>query len=256
MLLQVLRVAEAWTNILSQGEAQGETGGLGSYFGEPLLSEIKGSYLLSSAAMVPDLHPSGDDGSGGVEVERCRFFDTSSSGNGNGISHDLRQTNPATKLIPRPFPTQNGNSFNRHHSFHEQLVNNCAAYWQPLKAIPLASYYKLHRVPSLDSLEAMAEEQEDIQPIELPQSEPTVIEQPQDKVAQDGLQNKILEQVIRTPGRLPSPQPTHLTVPAPGQHRVLHEEDSGYVAPKFEGKEQQMEQGKLIVTEARNADRY
>lgn len=195
--------------------------------------------------MVPDLHPSGNDGSGGVEVERCRFFDTSNSGNGNGISHNLRQTNSATKVIPRPFPAQNSNSFNCHHSFQERLVNNCAAYWQPLKAIPLASYYKLHRVPSLDSLEVMAEEQDDAQPIELPQNEPTVIEQPQDKVAQDGIQNKILEQVVRTPGRLPSPQPTHLTVPTPGQHRVLHEEGSGYVAPKFEGKELQMDQGEL-----------
>jgi glutamate dehydrogenase len=51
--------------------------------------------------------------------------------------------------------------------------------------------------------------------------------------------NKLLE-VVRTPTRMPSPQPTHLG--APGQpHRVLHEVGSGYVAPKFEGKSAQME---------------
>jgi hypothetical protein len=54
------------------------------------------------------------------------------------------------------------------------------------------------------------------------------------------LHNKLLDQVVRTPDRRPSPQPTHLSVP--GQvHKVLQEEGSGYVAPKFEGKEQQME---------------
>lgn len=57
------------------------------------------------------------------------------------------------------------------------------------------------------------------------------------------LQNKLLEQVIRTPGRQPSPQPTHLSVPGSSQsNRVLHEQGSGYVAPKFEGKAHQMEQ--------------
>lgn len=54
--------------------------------------------------------------------------------------------------------------------------------------------------------------------------------------------NKFLEQVIREPGRQPSPQPTHLAVPGT-PHRILEESGSGYVAPKFEGKEQQMEQG-------------
>ena len=57
-----------------------------------------------------------------------------------------------------------------------------------------------------------------------------------------GPQNKLLEQVIRTPGRQPSPQPTHLSVPGAMQHRVLHETGSGYVAPKFEGKTEQMEE--------------
>ncbi|KAK7532583.1 NAD-specific glutamate dehydrogenase [Phyllosticta citricarpa] len=59
--------------------------------------------------------------------------------------------------------------------------------------------------------------------------------------APSAAQNKFLETVIRTPGRQPSPQPTHLSVPGAIHHRVLQEEGSGYVAPKFEGKEQQME---------------
>lgn len=59
--------------------------------------------------------------------------------------------------------------------------------------------------------------------------------------APNGVQNKLLDTVIRTPGREPSPQPTHLSVPGSAHHRVLQEEGPGYVAPKFEGKEQQME---------------
>lgn len=54
--------------------------------------------------------------------------------------------------------------------------------------------------------------------------------------------NRLLDHVIRTPGRQPSPQPTHLSVPS--SHRVLQETGSGYVAPKFEGKEKQIEEGK------------
>ncbi|KAF2012084.1 NAD-dependent glutamate dehydrogenase [Aaosphaeria arxii CBS 175.79] len=58
--------------------------------------------------------------------------------------------------------------------------------------------------------------------------------------------NKLLEQVIRTPERRPSPLPTHLSIPGSGHAtpRVLPQEGSGgsgYVAPKFEGKEKQME---------------
>lgn len=62
-------------------------------------------------------------------------------------------------------------------------------------------------------------------------------------VPKNGLRNKLLEQVVRTPGRMPSPQPTHLSVAPAAVHRVLHEEGPGYVAPKFEGKELQMDQG-------------
>ncbi|EME42299.1 hypothetical protein DOTSEDRAFT_73208 [Dothistroma septosporum NZE10] len=54
--------------------------------------------------------------------------------------------------------------------------------------------------------------------------------------------NKLIEHVVRTPVRQPSPQPTHLSVPGALPHRVLHEKGSGYVAPKFEGKTQQMEE--------------
>lgn len=65
----------------------------------------------------------------------------------------------------------------------------------------------------------------------------------QQKISPNGIHHKLLEQVIRTPGRQPSPQPTHLSVPGSTHHRLPHEEDSGYVAPKFEGKEQQMNEG-------------
>lgn len=53
--------------------------------------------------------------------------------------------------------------------------------------------------------------------------------------------NKLLDQVIRTPDRMPSPQPTHLSVPGSHNKRILHEAGSGYEAPKFEGKQEQME---------------
>lgn len=56
--------------------------------------------------------------------------------------------------------------------------------------------------------------------------------------------NKFLDQVIRTPGRQPSPQPVHLSVPNGSHHRMLPDQSPGYVAPKFEGKEKQMEQGR------------
>lgn len=55
-------------------------------------------------------------------------------------------------------------------------------------------------------------------------------------------QNKTLEKVVRTPGRQPSPQPTHLSVPGAIKSHVLQESGPGYVAPKFEGKEKQMEE--------------
>jgi glutamate dehydrogenase len=59
-------------------------------------------------------------------------------------------------------------------------------------------------------------------------------------------QQKLLDVVVRTPGRLPSPQPTLLGVQGTNlsnNSRILHEPGPGYVAPKFEGKEQQKEDG-------------
>jgi hypothetical protein len=66
--------------------------------------------------------------------------------------------------------------------------------------------------------------------------------------------NKLVEQVIRTPGRQPSPQPTHFSVPLPytkngngngngNGHRVLRSATVGYIAPEFKGKKAQMAQG-------------
>lgn len=73
-----------------------------------------------------------------------------------------------------------------------------------------------------------------------------------DNLPQLPLHNKLLEQVVRTPGRQPSPQPTHLGVPGASHSnnsRILHESGPGYVAPKFEGKEQQMEDGMRFLVE-------
>ncbi|KAL5337854.1 Glutamate/Leucine/Phenylalanine/Valine dehydrogenase-domain-containing protein [Aspergillus crustosus] len=53
--------------------------------------------------------------------------------------------------------------------------------------------------------------------------------------------NKFLDSVAGSNVRLPSPQPTHLAIPG-SPHRILSEEDPGYIAAKFEGKEHQMEQ--------------
>lgn len=39
-----------------------------------------------------------------------------------------------------------------------------------------------------------------------------------------------------------------MSILGPSPHRVLHEEGSGYVAPKFEGKELQMDQGIFTVS--------
>ncbi|KAJ4375841.1 NAD-dependent glutamate dehydrogenase [Neocucurbitaria cava] len=59
-------------------------------------------------------------------------------------------------------------------------------------------------------------------------------------------QHKLLQQVAGTLDRQPSPLPTHLSVPGSGYStpRIIPQEGSGgsgYVAPKFEGKEKQME---------------
>ncbi|KAJ5123481.1 Glutamate dehydrogenase NAD-dependent [Penicillium atrosanguineum] len=57
--------------------------------------------------------------------------------------------------------------------------------------------------------------------------------------------NKHLDHVVGQALRQPSPQPTHLGIPGtPGHspHRILSEEDPGYIAATFEGKQKQMEQ--------------
>ncbi|KAJ5097533.1 Glutamate dehydrogenase NAD-dependent [Penicillium angulare] len=53
--------------------------------------------------------------------------------------------------------------------------------------------------------------------------------------------NKHLDHAVGAALRQPSPQPTHLGVPGT-PHRVLSEEDPGYIAATFEGKQKQMEQ--------------
>lgn len=196
--------------------------------------------------MVPDLPSVREDGSGGgggIDHTRRVLHDGILNGNTNcngappKTEANVQSDFSTTKLTSYAPSVENGALYRTKHTF-----------WPPLKAVPLASYYKLHRVPSLDSLTAtvMAEQQNDVQAIELPHSDASHVEEPQDKSPpRNAVHNRILENVIRTPGRQPSPQPTHLSVPGPSQHRVLPEQGSGYVAPTFDGKDQQMDQGKL-----------
>ncbi|KAH8683331.1 putative NAD-specific glutamate dehydrogenase [Tricladium varicosporioides] len=59
--------------------------------------------------------------------------------------------------------------------------------------------------------------------------------------------HKLVDQVVRTPGRIPSPQPTHFSLPYKNGngngngngHRVLRSATVGYVAPEFKGKQAQ-----------------
>ncbi len=151
----------------------------------------------------------------------------------NGASNHLSHPLTASKLV--------SNSLASQRCTETEFVAN-GSFWPPaLKAIPLASYYKLHRVPSLTNMSEPVPDE--TQTVKLPRRESTT--DAPDNLPQNGIHNKILEQVVRTPGREPSPQPTHLSVPGPGQHKVLHEKGSGYVAPKFEGKELQMDQGMI-----------
>ncbi|TVY53993.1 NAD-specific glutamate dehydrogenase [Lachnellula cervina] len=64
--------------------------------------------------------------------------------------------------------------------------------------------------------------------------------------------NKLVEQVVRTPGRQPSPQPTHLGIAhkngnGNGVHRILRSGTVGYIAPEFKGKKDQMLQVKTKI---------
>ena len=113
------------------------------------------------------------------------------------------------------------------------------AFTASLRTIP-PSPYRVHKSPR----SLMAElEQGRVTSINLPMPDKLNNLEGESKMPSNGVQNKLFEHVVRTPGRQPSPQPTHLGVPGSSQHRILHEEGSGYVAPKFEGKELQMDEG-------------
>jgi hypothetical protein len=75
--------------------------------------------------------------------------------------------------------------------------------------------------------------------------------------------NKLVEQIIRTPGREPSPQPTHFSLPygngnGHNPHRVLRSATVGYIAPTFVGKADQMEEGKstTLISKDENVFSY
>jgi glutamate dehydrogenase len=64
--------------------------------------------------------------------------------------------------------------------------------------------------------------------------------------------HKLMEEVIRTPGRIPSPQPAHFDITssdAPYKngngngHRILRSATVGYIAPEFKGKKAQKLEG-------------
>lgn len=195
-----------------------------------------------------------------IQVQRFQLVDNNDS---DHLNHASTNTNflTASKLTPHHLPIQSLDI----NTAANPLTSN-GAFWSPLKAIPLASYYKLHRVPSLSTM--TEPDLDDMDAVRLPQSDSTAEQteqvsengvhnavklprrestaEPPERLPENGVHNKVLEQVVRTPGRQPSPQPTHLSVPGSSQHKVLHEEGSGYVAPKFEGKELQMDQGTSI----------
>ncbi len=178
-------------------------------------------------------------GGDAVEIDRFQLFDDASNTRVNYFHNDTyQQPLTASNIVTHHLPPE-GLDIN----LPIQPLHSNGALFPSLKAIPLASYYKLHRVPSLSTMtEPESDNSDHVDTVQLPQRELTA-EPPQERAPQNGIHNKILEQVVRTPGRQPSPQPTHLSVPGSSQHKVLHEEGSGYVAPKFEGKELQMDQG-------------
>lgn len=197
-----------------------------------------------------------------MQFQRFQLVDKKDPNNVNCASTTTtnRDFLTASKLTPHHLPIQSLDI----NAAANPLTSN-GAFWSPLKAIPLASYYKLHRVPSLSAMpepdsdnmdscklrggESNVEPKEQASEngarntVKLPRRESTA--EPPERVLENPLHNNILEQIVRTPGRQPSPQPTHLSVPGSSQHKLLHEEGSGYVAPKFEGKELQMDQGML-----------
>ena len=194
-----------------------------------------------------------------MQVQRFQLVDKNDSNHVNCVSTTANSNFlTASKLTPHHLPIQ---SFDITAEVNPLTSNG--AFWSPLKAIPLASYYKLHRVPSLSAM--IEPDPDDVDAGQSPgseqKSEPTAhvsengvrdtvklprresTAEPPDRLPENGLHNKISDHVVRTPGRQPSPQPTHLSVPGSTQHKLLHEEGSGYVAPRFDGKELQMDQG-------------
>jgi len=67
--------------------------------------------------------------------------------------------------------------------------------------------------------------------------------------------NKLVEDIVQSPGRHPSPQPTHFSAPYKNGngngHRVLRSATVGYIAPEFKGKKAQMLQGESYFSWAR-----
>ena len=177
--------------------------------------------------MVPDLrrHASARDD----EADAFQLFNASSD------SIHERKRFLGSKIITNHLPSQDSG----YRPSARQLTTSCA-FCPPIKAIPLASFYKLHRLPSIITMSSPPP----IVDIELPRQTANHHMPSTEKLHPNGVHNKLLEQVVRTPGRQPSPQPTHLSVPGASPHRTLQEEGPGYVAPKFDGKELQMEQGK------------
>ena len=179
------------------------------------------------------------DTSGGNDVDRFQLFADSNNNLNCAPRNDTR--NPpltASKLHHVPLQGLDINA-------SPQPLTSSVAFWPSLKAIPLASYYKLHRVPSLTAMTEPDSSDGDLEPVQLPRRESTA--EPQERLPQNGVHNKLLDHVVRPSDRIPSPQPTHLSVPGSSQHKVLQEEGSGYVAPKFEGKELQMDQGMRLA---------
>lgn len=188
--------------------------------------------------MVPDLSLSGrEDDAQLAQADSFHLY--------NASSHSTcdRRNFAAAKVVTDHLPAQDIDL----RPSSRGLTTSCA-FCPPIKAIPLASFYKLHRLPPVipvtEKPMTETEQTNGVATVDLPQStSPERIPDMPERPLQNGIHNKLLEQVVRTPGRQPSPQPTHLSVPGASSHRILQEEGPGYVAPKFEGKELQMDQG-------------
>lgn len=188
--------------------------------------------------MVPDLSLSGcEDDAQLAQADNFHLY--------NASSHSTcdRRNFAAAKVVADHLPAQDIDL----RPSSRGLTPSCA-FCPPLKAIPLASFYKLHRLPPLipmtETPTADPQQENGVATVDLPQpTSPLQSPDMPEKSLPNGIHNKLLEQVVRTPGRQPSPQPTHLSVPGASSHRILQEEGPGYVAPKFEGKELQMDQG-------------